>query len=251
MLTSIRKLNSSKVIACDAEKKQGPFLCPECRSETILKKGGIKIPHFAHKPPFNCRYGIGEKEIHRKAKNEIYRELLSSKVVDFCELEYELKDVRPDIYFEMSKTKFAIEVQVSNFTINDIIRRTEKYCKLGVYVLWLPLYNDRLKTKRYTPNSWEKWLHALNFGTVFYWKEKLKITPVKYGPYKLYVEESTWYENGYERSEGGYERISKRYRTPIILIDLDLLKNFYPKSRDKWVGGDIEIPKSKILLNRN
>lgn len=94
-------------------------------------------------------------------------------------------------------------------------------------------------------------MHALNFGTVFYWKEKLNIIPVKFYAYKLYVEESTWYENGYERSEGGYEKYSKRYRSPVVQPSLNLIKDFYATNREKWIGGDIEIPKSKILLNKN
>lgn len=153
MLTSIRKTDSAKVVAIYSEKNLGPFLCPECKCETILKKGRIKSPHFAHKPPFSCQFGTGEKEFHRKAKDEIYKELSNSEIVDFCELEFGLKDVRPDVYFEMNKTKFAIEIQVSNFTLNEIINRTEKYNYLGVYVLWLPPYNDKLKSKRYAPKS--------------------------------------------------------------------------------------------------
>lgn len=248
MLTSIRKSDKVKIIAREAEKNQSPFLCPVCNDMTILKKGRIKIHHFAHKPPFNCQFGVGEKEIHRKAKEEIYFELKKSKQITFCELEFDLKTVRSDIYFELNNIKIALEIQVSSLTVNEIINRTVKYYNLGVYVLWLPLFSEKLNQDKYSPKMWEKWLHTLNYGKVFYWEEKLNIIPVKFDPFKLYVEESTWYENGEERTAGGYERFSKQYRSPVILVSLNLLNDFYPVNRKQWKNNNIQIPKSKILL---
>jgi len=251
MLTSIRQSDSIKVRARFSSKNEKPFLCPECFGETILKKGRIKIPHFAHKPPFDCKYGVGEKEIHRKAKEEIYEEICKSKMVSFCELEYELKISRPDIYFEFDNIKIAIEIQVSNFTLDEIMNRTWKYYDQGIYVLWLPLFNEKLRKNKYSPKSWEKWLHALNYGKIFYWKEKLTVVPVKFNPFKLYVEESSWYEDGEERTAGGYHRFSKRYRTPSILPGIDLLKDFQAVNREQWDTDNILIPKSKIYLAKN
>jgi len=248
MLTSIRKSDNVKVRARYSNRIEKPFLCPECLGEVILKKGRIRIPHFAHKPPFDCKYGVGEKEIHRKAKEEIFEELNKSKIVSFCDLEYRLDRVRPDIYFELNNIKIAIEIQISNFTLNEIMNRTWKYFNQGVYVLWLPLFTEKLRKNKYSPKSWEKWLHALNFGKVFYWKEALTVVPVKFNHFKLYVAESSWYEDGEERTAGGYERISKRYRTPSILSRLDLLKDFHPEERDQWETNNMLIPKSKIYL---
>lgn len=251
MLTSIRKSDNVKVRARFSNKNEKPFLCPECQGETILKKGRIKIPHFAHKPPFDCKYGVGEKEIHRKAKEEIFEELNKSKNVSFCELEYGLERVRPDIYFELNDIKIAVEIQISNFTLNEIMNRTWKYYNQGIYVLWLPLFTEKLRQNKYSPKSWEKWLHALNFGKIFYWKEKLTVVPVKFNSFKLYVEESSWYEDGEERSAGGYHKFSKRYRNPSILPNLNFLNDFHPVDRERWETDNILIPKSKIYIAKN
>ena len=62
---------NKEVLSMEVEKEDGPFFCPSCRGKVILKKGRIKIPHFAHKPPVTCIYGKGESEIHYKAKLEI------------------------------------------------------------------------------------------------------------------------------------------------------------------------------------
>lgn len=37
-------------MACRAEKSQAPFYCIECKEEVILRKGKVRMPHYAHKP---------------------------------------------------------------------------------------------------------------------------------------------------------------------------------------------------------
>lgn len=51
MLCAIRQSDRQKVAAWDQQKNDGPFSCPFCIEETILKKGTMKVHHFAHKPP--------------------------------------------------------------------------------------------------------------------------------------------------------------------------------------------------------
>ena len=52
------------------------------------------------------------------------------------------KTIRPDVYIETrKKTKIAIEVQASILPVTEIKRRTEKYYKEGIYVLWVLLYD--------------------------------------------------------------------------------------------------------------
>ena len=51
-----------------AEKGQD-FSCPICDSEVVLKRGHIRVPHFAHKPDTGCS---GEGVRHKIAKQMIY-----------------------------------------------------------------------------------------------------------------------------------------------------------------------------------
>lgn len=253
MLTSIRHSDSIKVLAQHSDKRDGPFACPKCGMTTILRKGRVKIAHFAHKPPILCEYGKGESEHHKRCKEAIYNELCQFKNL-YCELEKDLGKVVPDIYIESirTKNKCAIEVQISNLTMDKIISRTQEYYRLGIYVLWLPVYNEELKKDKYAPRAWEKWLHAVYFGRVYYWISGLSIVPIHFDDYQLYIEESTWYiEGGDEMSAGGYYKKSKRYRTPNRGNTLALTQSFVAIERKEWNTQEIFVPECRILLDNS
>lgn len=251
MLCGIRASDNQKVFARDSEKLEGPFACPKCKYELVLKKGLIKVHHFAHKPPSSCLYGAGETEAHRSCKETIYLELKKLGFVTDLDVEANLVSVVADIYCKINNVPVAIEIQRSNLSVNEIITRTIKYERLGISVLWLALYNDKLKEERYSPNAWEKWCHAAYFGRVYYWHSGLNIVPVHYSEHKLYVDESSWYnEYGEEQSAGGYYRTSKRYKTPIAGNVLNLSSAFHPSYRPAWSGGTVQIPNCRIYLDK-
>lgn len=243
MLTSIRVADSTKVIARNVTKGDGPFICPECRGETIVRKGQFKVHHFAHKPPIHCEYGTGESEEHRRCKEEIYNELCKLDGIE-CELEKPLGLVRPDIYIESRRTnnRYAIEVQLSSLSVDKIIERTKEYARLGVYVLWLPQYNSTLLEEKYSPRAWEKWLHATYYGRVYYWKSGLTVVPVHFDEYQLYVELTDF--------GGGYFKKSKRWRTTRFGPSLDFSTSFKPEKRSAWDGGEISVPYCMILVDK-
>ncbi len=250
MLTSILA-DGTKVLAQKIDREKRPFYCPECNSETVLHKGMIKIPHFAHKPPVSCQYGTGESEAHHKCKQEIYNCLLKDKTsVTVCELEKDLGKVRPDVYFESNNHKIAIEVQISNLSMEQIIYRTEQYNRLNVGVLWLPVFTDTLyndsavhREKYFAPRQWEKWLHATYFGRVYYWLCDLDVLPVHFGKVML--------DNpGCEFLDiPGYSYTSKRYREPVQGTIANILYDFDTVFRQQWEGGKILVPNCKILLD--
>lgn len=251
MLTSLTLRNNQKVIAADVWKDDGPFFCPECRGETVVHKGNIKIHHFAHKPPISCEYGKGESLEHMECKTEIYNELLKNQNL-ICELEKPLGKVRPDVYIKsnVSGRSYAIEVQISNLTMDKIIYRTRQYNSLGISVLWLSPYKDELDKKIYSPQAWEKWIHATYFGRVYYWLYGLTLQPIHFGEHRKYVDESSWYESGgYERSAGGYFKTQKRTKVISRGKPVDITKSFKPVNRDAWVGGDMLVPQCKILMD--
>lgn len=251
MLTALTANDNQKVIASKVLKADGPFICPECATEMILRKGMLKTHHFAHKPPMDCVYGVGESEEHRRCKIEIYESLVGKDGLT-CELEKKVGNVRPDIYVESKKSgkAYAIEVQLSNLPLARIIERTREYYRLGIYVLWLPRLSEKHSMPRYSPSIWEKWLHATYFGRVYYWSKGLQIVPVHFDPYKIEVDYSEWYEDGDLVSVGGYERYSKRYRTPQKCAPIQFPDGFRGVDRGAWAGGDIEIPPCKIVIER-
>src|ERR1044072_4639045 len=111
-----------------SRKTMGHF-CPLCVAETILKKGTMKVHHFAHKPPITCEYGRGETERHRECKLAIYEGLRGHRRFCDVEIERQMGTVRPDVSGLMGGISFAIEVQISALTISQIVHRTSEYAK--------------------------------------------------------------------------------------------------------------------------
>ena len=53
----------------------------------------------------------------------------------------------------LGEIPFAIEVQISALTMEQIVYRTSEYAKKGIYVLWLALYQSALEENRYSPRA--------------------------------------------------------------------------------------------------
>jgi competence protein CoiA len=161
--------------------------------------------------------------------------------------------VRADLLVRSINTKrvYAIEVQISQLTMAQIIERTRRYAKLGVYVLWLFEWTRDLLSERYSPSLKERWAHALNYGWVYYWREDDEVIPIKFDKYLIHRSEATWFEEGEEQNAGGYDYVSKRYRTPRRGKSLRISSDFQGVTRQAWTGGDIVIPACRILTARS
>lgn len=236
MLTAMRR--DEVVNAHQICKADGPFFCPECESEVILKKGIVLTHHFAHKSPANCYYGVGESEIHRSAKISIFEALSMSSKVSLAVMEKSFDSVRADIFAVINDVPVAIEIQRSNLTTDDIVRRTIEYAKKNIYVLWLAIDDGRIDESRFIPKWWEKWIHAAYFGQVFYWHDHEFIIQVSFGAATTYVEATGW--------GGGYQKTLKRYKTPIIKETLSIIDDFVPMQSQSWSSQHFYIPARKI-----
>lgn len=216
-----------------------------------MRKGTIKIHHFAHKPPVTCSYGFGETEEHRRCKTEIYEALCDSPLVTKAALERPLGDVRPDISAYIRGVPVAIEVQISTLPLATVIHRTKEYTKRKIALLWLAQWSDELENDRISPRPWELWFHAAYFGRVYYWKEGSTITPVHLDKHFLHVEEKTWYNSdGEEQSAGGFYRTSKRYRTPKLGDNVNLLTDFQKRFRDEFTCRTFSIPPALLYCDQ-
>lgn len=254
MLTAISSTNE-KVIAAYVEKDQGPFICAHCKSPLLLKKGKIRVHHFSHFPPVNCTYGGGESQAHLSCKLEIYEELSNRENVDKLELERVPDGVRPDISFRVNKRRYVgIEIQISNLTIEEIERRTKRYAELRIGVCWILPMNNDIREDRMAPKAWERWCHLLYFGRVYYWTGGIRVLPVHFGDHLLDIPYASWYgAGGEERSAGGFQRVSKRYKEALIHDSLDLVDDFVLKKRPSYETTSYEIPEAVIWadsLNR-
>jgi competence CoiA-like predicted nuclease len=145
MLTAIRKSDNIKVIGnFIAKDNTEEYFCEYCGKSLVHHRSDskIKFGHFKHKQgESDCPNQIKESEYHFKTKLDIYNYIKSGwgKKLKILELEKWIcnKTIRSDIYIETNKNKIAIEVQATILNVSEIKRRTQKYCKNNIYVLWI------------------------------------------------------------------------------------------------------------------
>jgi competence protein CoiA len=250
MLRAIRKKDGETVEAWSQKVSSGPFACPSCGGEVILRGGRRRLDHFAHAAEKICRYDLGESENHRRCKAEIWVCLADAPNVADVQLERPLGEVRADVSARINGVPVAIEVQISNLSIADIIRRTKEYERKGIYVLWLAQWKPALDSGRYTPKPWERWLHAAYFGRVYYWLGQTTVVPYHFDPGHVHVPARTWYNpRGNKQSARGYSRRSVRWIRPVRGKSLNLRADFNARDREWWKGGDMEIPPAKLYCD--
>ena len=252
MLCAIRTSDEQEVFAPDVERGTETYRCPECKSAVLLKKCRLKTDHCAHKPPTTCTYGAGESEPHRRSKWEIFQQLQSREEITKLQLERRLQTIRPDVSFKFQQFYVAFEVQISSLSIDAIIHRTSEYAKKKIALLWLAQWTDRLLDKTYIPSAWERWVHAANFGRVYYWKRGLTVVPCHFGECYLWKSGSEWYSpEGEHQSVGFYWHNAKRYVTPMFGPQMNLLDDFQPQDRGTWEEGRFPIPKHTAWLDKH
>lgn len=238
--------SGNRINAKDVTKKDAPFFCPMCNGDLNVKKGRVRIHHFAHQKFESCFHGVGETELHRETKIDIYRTIKSSKYVKECVLEKKINNIIPDVFALIRNTPVGIEVQASSLSMDQIINRSAKYIQNKTYLLWILPYNPGVYKDKYSPKIYEKWIHAVYFGRVYYWWGEGRVLPVHYNSYYLWRSE---YDTWDHHIPGGYY-LSKRYKTPDRASLIEIVKDFKPVIRKQWNSGKIYVPTLSIYNER-
>lgn len=112
------------------------YSCPICDQEVRLRRGQIKVAHFAHCRGAGCSYGEGETEEHLLGKVQIYQWLAQRGIQ--VQVEYYLPKIaqRPDIMFQWRRQPVVIEFQCSPLSIQRISERNQGYHSLGIHPYW-------------------------------------------------------------------------------------------------------------------
>ncbi len=247
MLSAIKESDET-VMAWEVEREDGPFFCPECEEEVILKQGSIVLPHFAHFPEASCSYGTGESDQHRRAKYEIYETLKTHPSVSHLKVERYLKEVRPDVSFLwQGKWRVAIELQLSAISPDEIAHRTHCYAAKNIWVLWMiPSHNNLSSLIPYNTHVWERYLHALYFGCVYYWLGGSQLLPVHLKPYVL---DSTL--ELYNDEDEQKENLRLKHIYSPVLRDLELgeelvITDLQPVKRKAMHLGKFDLPDARL-----
>lgn len=179
---------NGRVNAWEVSPSDGPFSCLGCHHGTTLKKGHIRIAHFAHEPGSDCPYGVyhvNEGPQHYKAKKAIYDALSLCEEVTDLKLERYLGAVRPDISFRLNGVPVAVEMQVSKISLDLIVHRTKEYSRRGIYLLWTSPFDSESITSfhHYDTLAQERYIHdSLTRGVFYYWVQGATLRPVHFGP---------------------------------------------------------------------
>ncbi|SIS56990.1 competence protein CoiA [Phaeovulum vinaykumarii] len=210
--------------------QKGPtYSCPECRGEVVLKKGRKVVHHFAHKPPTTCTWATGETRAHMEAK-AIVADALKTRGLR-VELEYVVNtlpgDRRADVMaWSPNGQLIAFELQHTPIGIDEIERRASSYASANIAQIWIPFlspkvwdegypHNGGWFVQRYTPRSFERWVHGLNGknGMWMYDPKEQEFWLGRLASHQQYINETSWFsEGGEENFAGGYYKYSKRFR---------------------------------------
>ncbi len=107
------------------------FRCPHCRERTLLKRGAIVVPHFAHVPGAVCPFARGESLRHLQMKQRIGELFVGANP------RFEVP-IRPGHRADVVLfNRVVVECQVSPLMIAEWQARTRDYNRRGYAVLWV------------------------------------------------------------------------------------------------------------------
>lgn len=209
----------------------------------------------------------GESSLHRDTKKDIYTTLLKHPACSDCKMERSLTKTRPDISLYIRGKPVAIEIQKSSLSIDAITTRMHHYSKDGIFTLWLLptepdvewIYDDETDDlfPAYRASKWEKFLHAMYFGRIYWHWGGAKIIPWHLGKQETWVESREWFDvdEGEWKESGGYFKTSKVLKSVTWpgsepYRKLNIANDFRAITRQSWRGGSMTIPASKIWIDK-
>jgi len=258
-----RQVLGNRTIHADvAFKKDGPFYCPECLSDAIVRKCVDKKDHFAHKGRLSNLFGHGESQLHKDCKMEILVEMKKAFPEGNWEVERPIKENKekglaalvPDISGRINGKPVAIEVQRSFLNVRTITKRTEEYRKRGVAILWIIPLKEELGDEYFRPRLFEKFLHSMYFSRTYFWLKGFgaRVLAAHFGRAERWIQETSWYDAEYqeEREAGGYWKVFRTIREPIFhQPKIDITKDFIIEHADEWLpdSEDLKVPQRLIF----
>lgn len=262
---AIQKLTGKRVHATDVRKSDGPFFCKDCLSDVVHRHCTEMRDHFAHHARLSPIVLQGESRLHSECKKSLYDALRarfpSTKwVCDSVRIpankEKGIPALQPDIGGWLDGKRICIEVQSSTLTISRILKRSLAYNARGISILWVVPLKEALGDEIFRPRLFERYLHSIFFGRVYYWHADLvhKVLPVHFGMASAYIEKREWYEDGELQEAGDYERPYKRIRRPVphpcgpIPIE-DAFRHEFRDAHLPW-NERKAVPAMRILLDK-
>jgi len=115
-------------------RRDRTFLCPACEAPVVLKVGTTKIPHFAHLQQFSYTPGSEpETPLHLLGKSRLASFFQDKNIPVHVECYLPQIKQRPDLLAKKS----AIEIQCSTLPLEQVVKRSQGYAKIGLHAVWI------------------------------------------------------------------------------------------------------------------
>lgn len=175
MLIALNNQNKHVLAHEEGKEKKVRYLCPVCKGSVCLKKGEIKLPHFAHLQNEKCQvFSEGETKEHLSGKRALYSWFIQQGIP--CQLEAYIPSLkqRPDLVVWLSSDRpCAIEFQCSPLSIKRLKERTKGYKSAGYKVYWI-LGNAFFPKKSFTASQRAFFTYRQDLGFQLYYLDALK-----------------------------------------------------------------------------
>lgn len=243
---AIHRESGHKVHATSVRKEDGPFICPGCLSDVILRNPWKIRDHFAHHARLSPLDTSRESWLHWECKREIFESLRQSHPSGnwLCDTRRTRANKsrgrrarQPDIAGRIKGRPVVIEIQKSAIGIRSLIARTRDYEDLGVHVLWVVPLTKGIGDEPFRPRLLERYLHTMYYGRVYYWLPGMsaEVLPVHFSPTSRPVPLRT-NESGHWEDAGWIERPYKIIKRPNCFDGtLSILRDFKPDRRREFL----------------
>lgn len=149
-------------VEAEIATRDDSFVCPNCTRQVILKRGEIRIAHFAHRPAEGCEWSVGETLEHLSAK-KIMCDTMRQRGLK-AEVEFPVLNRRADVAVWFGDKLGVIELQHSNIPVELLDARINDYLAANVYQLWVPFGDGTRKLRPY-----EDHLLSFNDAGIWFW----------------------------------------------------------------------------------
>ncbi|PLS34062.1 hypothetical protein CYV26_11145 [Carnobacterium maltaromaticum] len=175
MLIALNNQNKHVLAHEEGKKNKVHYLYPVCKGSVCLKKGEIKLPHFAHLQSEKCQvFSEGETEEHLIGKRVLYNWFIQQGIP--CQLEAYIPSLkqRPDLVIWLSSDQpCAIEFQCSPLSIKRLQERTQGYKSAGYAIYWI-LGSAFLPKKNFSMSQRAFFTYRQDLGFQLYYLDAFK-----------------------------------------------------------------------------
>lgn len=153
-----------EIVHADNAKKGAQYKCWACNGRVVLKRGSIKISHFAHESNCECNGWTYRPMTQWHRDMQQYFSLTEVPMEDENTGERHIADAVAG-----GKEKIVFEFQHSSISADEVQRRTNFYLNLGYRVVWIYDASEKICPKKTENPS----IYQLATN-VFAWKSPFK-----------------------------------------------------------------------------